>query len=245
MTSEHRPARLRVGVVGAGRAGAVVGAAWHRVGHRVVAATAVSAPSQRRARALLPGVPLLPAPDVVATADLAVLAVPDVELAALVAGLAAVDAFHPGQIVVHLSPGSGIGVLEPAAASDVLPLALHPALAMTGVPSDVDRLVGAAVAVTTLRTLQALGEALVVEIGAEPVWIEEEDRAAYAASIGAVRDGMEAVLGAASRVLQDAGVARPAGVLAPLARSVLEGVTPRGTVSSDLPTSAAEDQEPA
>ncbi len=245
MTTERRPARLRVGVVGTGRAGAVVGAAWHRVGHRVVAATAVSASSQARARALLPGVPLLPAADVVATADLALLAVPEESLAGLVAGLAGVAAFHPGQIVVHLSPGAGIGVLEPAAASDVLPLALHPALAMAGVPSDVDRLVGAAVAVTTLRTLRALGEALVVEVGAEPVWIEEEDRPAYAASVGAARDGMEAVLGAASRVLHDAGVSQPARVLLPLAHSVLEGVAPRGTVSSDLPTSAAEDQEPA
>ena len=43
MTSaDERPARLDVGVVGAGRVGAVLGAALQRVGHRVVAVSGVS-----------------------------------------------------------------------------------------------------------------------------------------------------------------------------------------------------------
>ena len=40
--SEH-PAKLRVGVVGAGRAGTALAAALRRAGHEVVAASAVSA----------------------------------------------------------------------------------------------------------------------------------------------------------------------------------------------------------
>ncbi|MCW2614769.1 MAG: NADH-ubiquinone oxidoreductase, partial [Frankiales bacterium] len=40
------PARLTVGVVGTGRVGAVLGAALARAGHRVVAASAVSAASR-------------------------------------------------------------------------------------------------------------------------------------------------------------------------------------------------------
>ena len=82
-----RPARLDVGVVGTGRVGAVLGAALARCGHRVVAASGVSEASRIRAAALLPGVPLLPVPDVVAAADLVLLTVPDDELPPLVQGL--------------------------------------------------------------------------------------------------------------------------------------------------------------
>ena len=58
--SAGRPARLAVGVVSAGRVGAVVGAALAAAGHRVVAASGVSRASVTRAEALLPGVPLVP-----------------------------------------------------------------------------------------------------------------------------------------------------------------------------------------
>ena len=44
-----RPPRFRVGVVGAGRVGTVLGAALHRAGHRVVAVAAVSEASLARA----------------------------------------------------------------------------------------------------------------------------------------------------------------------------------------------------
>src|SRR4051795_12559388 len=86
------PARLRVGIVGAGRVGAVLGAALAAAGHDVVAAAglstasaaavpAVAAPaglspaSAERAARLLPGVPLVHTDEVVAASDLVVLAV--------------------------------------------------------------------------------------------------------------------------------------------------------------------------
>src|SRR3954453_19060411 len=82
------PARLRVGVIGAGRVGAVLGAALAAAGHDVVAAAGLSTASAERAARLLPGTPLLHADEVVAAADLVVLAVPDDTLPGLVAGLA-------------------------------------------------------------------------------------------------------------------------------------------------------------
>ena len=90
------PARLRVGIVGAGRVGAVLGAALAAAGHDVVAAAGLSTASAERAARLLPGVPLLPADEVVAAADLVVLAVPDDTLPGLVAGLAETGAWRAG-----------------------------------------------------------------------------------------------------------------------------------------------------
>ena len=51
----ERPARLKVGVIGAGRVGTVLGAALERAGHQVVAVSAVSDQSLQRAGRMLPG----------------------------------------------------------------------------------------------------------------------------------------------------------------------------------------------
>ena len=57
---KDRPARLTVGVVGAGRVGPALAAALQLAGHRPVAVSAVSEASRRRAGQLLPDVPVMP-----------------------------------------------------------------------------------------------------------------------------------------------------------------------------------------
>src|SRR5690606_18922641 len=109
---EERPGRLQVGVIGAGRVGAVLGAALERAGHRVVAAAAVSAASLDRAARFLPHAEILAADEVARRADLLLLAVPDDTLGRLVQGLADTDAVRPGQLVAHTSGAHGVAVLE-------------------------------------------------------------------------------------------------------------------------------------
>ncbi len=217
----------------------MLGAALARAGHVVAAATAVSDASRARVAELLPQARIEAAPEVVAASDLALLAVPDDQLPDLVGGLAAAGAFHPGQIVVHTSAPLGHGALEAAAPADVLPVALHPACALTGRPSDLDRLVGTVFAVTTLRTLRPLGEALVLEMGGEPVWVEEEDRPAYSAALAAVHDSVTGVLSAAARVLGDCGIPHPVRSLGPLVVSTYEQVLRTGSLAREPAGDAA------
>src|SRR5512143_2069420 len=95
---DRRPGRLGVGVVGAGRVGAVLGSALRAAGHAVVGVSAVSQASRDRAELLLPGVPVLDVPRVVERAELVLLAVPDDALGPLVEGLAATGAWQAGQL---------------------------------------------------------------------------------------------------------------------------------------------------
>src|SRR5687768_17403507 len=173
------PARLRVGVIGAGRVGAVLGAALAAAGHDVVAASGVSTASAERAARLLPGTPLLPANEVVAAADLVVLAVPDDILAGLVAGLAETGAWRAGQLTFHTSGAHGLAVLAPAERAGVLPLALHPAMTFTGAPEDADRLTGCPCGVTSAPAYRPVAETLVLEMGGEPFFVAEADRTLY------------------------------------------------------------------
>ena len=178
-----RPGRLGVGVVGAGRVGAVIGSALRAAGHPVVAVSAVSEESRGRAETMLPGVPILEVAEVVRRSELVLLSVPDDALAPLVQGLAGVGAWQAGQIVVHTSGRYGVRVLDPARAAGVIPLALHPAMTFTGTSLDLSRLVGSAFAVTGPGPVLPIGQALVVEIGGEPVVVAEEDRPLYHAAL--------------------------------------------------------------
>ena len=80
----ERAGRLGVGTIGAGRVGAVLAAALAGAGHALTGIAAVSESSRERAAAMLPGVPVLPVPEIVERSELVLLAVPEHELAALV-----------------------------------------------------------------------------------------------------------------------------------------------------------------
>ena len=225
-----RPARLAIGVVAAGRVGAVVGAAWAAAGHHVVATSGVSRESVRRASALLPDVPLLPPDEVAAQADLVLLAVPDDVLPGLVRGLAAAGSFRAGQIVVHTSGAHGVAVLAPAAEQGVLPLALHPVMTFTGRVEDVNRLRGASVGVTAGADPAGwpVGEALVVEMGADPVRIPEDVRPLYHAALAHGANHLVTLVRDCVDTLEAAGVHPADRLVAPLLSAALDNALRHG-----------------
>ena len=235
-----RPARLRIGIVSAGRVGAALGGALARAGHELVAASAVSAESVRRAQRLLPGVPIRPADEVVATADFVLLAVPDDALRSLVTGLANTDAWRPGQLVAHTSGAHGIGVLDAAAARGVLALALHPIMTFTGRPEDVERVNGAAFGITAPEDMRPVAEALVVEMGGEPVWVPESARPLYHAALTVGSNHLVTLVNDALSLLASAGVEQPTRLLAPLLSAALDNVLRLGDAALTGPVSRGD-----
>src|SRR3954467_6961428 len=126
----------RIGVVGAGRVGAVLSAALRSAGHDVVAAAGDSAASLHRIDTLLPGVRHAKPTDVARSCDLLLLTVPDDMLGNVVKVLADSGAIRAGQYVVHTSGRHGLGVLDPAAGVGAHVVAMHPAMTFTGTALD-------------------------------------------------------------------------------------------------------------
>lgn len=226
-----RPARLAVGVVSAGRVGSVLGAALHNAGHRIAATSGVSRASVKRAAALLPDVPLRAPDEVVRGADLALLAVPDDVLPGLVRGLAAAGCFRQGQIVVHTSGAHGVGVLAPAVEHGVLPLALHPVMTFTGRTEDVARLAGCCAGVTAAQEDEVawnVGEALVVEMGAEPVRVPEEARPRYHAALAHGANHLVTLVRDCADALESTGIKPAERLIAPLLSAALDNALRHG-----------------
>ncbi len=214
--------RLGVGVVGAGRVGPVLGAALAGAGHALVGVSGVSERSLDRAEAMLPGVPVLPVPDLVERSELVLLAVPDAVLPGLVEGLAEAGVWVAGQLVVHTAPGHGVEVLLPAARRGAIPVALSPAMSFTGTSIDLVRLRESRCAVTAPGPVLPIGQALAVEMGCEPVIVAEADRPEWAAALQRAVEPLEDAVAASAAGLAAIGVEDPDAVLGPVARSALE-----------------------
>ena len=234
------PARLRVGVVGAGRAGVTLATALARAGHEIVAASAVSDASIARARRNLPGLAIRQPPEVVAAADLVLLTVPDDVLPGLVAGLAATGAAFGGRLVAHASGRHGLAVLEPAVRAGALPLALHPVMTFTGRPDDLDRLAGSSFGVTAPESLRPVAEALVMEMGGDPVFIADQQRGLYHAALASTANHLVTLVAQGEDLLREAGVAQPARMLGPLLGAALDNALRLGDAALTGPVARGD-----
>ena len=225
---KRRRGRLGVGVIGAGRVGAVLGAALRAAEHAVVGVSAVSAESRERAANLLPGVPVLEIPDIIERSELVLLAVPDDALGPLVSGLAATNAWQAGQLVAHTSGRFGTDILEPARRAGAIPLALHPAMTFTGMSLDLTRLADCSFGVTAPTAVLPIAQALVVEMGAEPVVIDEADRVNYHLALAHASNHLVTITAQSVQLLKDIGVENPDRLLGPLMRASLENALASG-----------------
>ena len=160
--------------------------------------------------------------------DLLLLAVPDDALPALVEGLVNAGALRPGQFVAHTSGRYGIDVLAPASAIGALPLALHPAMTFTGTSVDLDRLTGVCFGVTSPPALRPVAEALVLEMGGEPVWIDEVDRPLYHAALAHGANHLVTLVASSMDLLRAAGVDDPQRLLGPLLSAALDNALRSG-----------------
>lgn len=217
-----RAGRLDVGVVGAGRVGPVLAAGLAAAGHRVVGVATTSEEGRDRVAAMLDGVPVRTIPDVLDEADLVLLAIPADEISPLVSGLAEAGLWRAGTILVHTAAEHGTGVLRPALERGVIPIALHPAIVFTGTSLDLGRLSEATCAVTAPAPVLPIAQALVVELGAEPVVVAEDDRAAYAESVATATSFSAEIVRQSLELLAGIGVDEPRHVIGPLIRASVD-----------------------
>jgi predicted short-subunit dehydrogenase-like oxidoreductase (DUF2520 family) len=219
---------LRVGVIGAGRVGAVLAHALRSAGHEIVATAGESDASRRRAADLLPGVPVTKPTAVARAADVLLLTVPDDMLPNVVAMLSASGAIHAGQYVVHTSGRHGLAVLEPAVEVGAHPIALHPAMTFTGTSLDVARLHDCVFGVTAGPAERELTERLVADLGGRPMWVPEDKRTLYHAGLAHGANHLVTLVSEALEILAAAGADDPAGTLRPLLTAALDNALNHG-----------------
>ncbi|HYJ70611.1 MAG TPA: DUF2520 domain-containing protein [Nocardioidaceae bacterium] len=214
--------RYRIGVIGAGRVGAVLGAALREAGHDVAAISGRSAGSHTRAETLLPGVPVAAPTEVARIAELLLLTVPDDVLPTVIDELAGSGVLGSDHIVVHTSGRHGVAILDPIARTGARVAALHPAMTFTGTDVDLSRLPGCVYGLTSGEDTYAVGKQLVDDLGGTVTVIPEERRTLYHSALVHGANHLVTLVSQATALLRQAGSTDPAATLRPLLTAALD-----------------------
>lgn len=223
-----RTPRLRVGLIGAGRAGTVIARSLERVGHHCVAVHAVSDASRARASRMLPSADLLDPLALCEAVDLVIVAVPDDAIEPVVSGLVAAGGINSRHLVMHLSGRHGTHALHAAAAAGAMVFAAHPAMTLHGSAEDVLRLEQCPFAITAEGDAVAIAMALVYEIGGMPSVIAETDRVLYHAALAHASNHTVTLIAQSMEMLDRIGVDDPGRYLEPLVAATIERVLSEG-----------------
>jgi predicted short-subunit dehydrogenase-like oxidoreductase (DUF2520 family) len=218
--------RLNIGVVGSELAGIAMGQALSAAGHQVVAITSEPLDTDDSLEVLLPLAKKVSDEDILAQADLVLLAVSSSEIESTVSRLT--ESWRPGQLVVHLAPEHDHEILSLAVAKGAIPLAIHPAMRFTGTSLDINRMKESFFAVSAPVVALPIAEALVIEMGAEPIVISSSARSSYAEAIAVASNFSAMIVNQAVGLLEQAGVANPALVIAPVIESAVDQALSKG-----------------
>ncbi|MGN6160192.1 MAG: Rossmann-like and DUF2520 domain-containing protein [Marmoricola sp.] len=218
----------RVGVIGAGRVGAVLAAALRAQGHEIVAVAAESTLSRERAHTLLSGVPICKPTEVARRSELLLLTVPDDMLANVATQLVGAGAIQPGTRVVHTSGRHGQAAIDVVRSVGAHPMAVHPAMTFTGTAVDLDRLPGCVFGVTVDATDRAEAAELVRTLGGNPMWVAEENRTLYHAGMAHGANHLVTLVAQSMDLLAQAGADNPAAALRPLLTAALDNALAQG-----------------
>jgi predicted short-subunit dehydrogenase-like oxidoreductase (DUF2520 family) len=206
----------------------VLAAALRSRGHVIVSVAGESDASKRRARELLPGVPIAKPTAVARDCDVLLLTVPDDMLENVVSQLAASGAIGKDQLVVHTSGSHGLRVLDQATRQGGRPVALHPAMTFTGTALDLDRLAHCIFGVTAGPDERVWAGDVVAQLGATVMWVPEELRGLYHAGLAHGANHLVTLVTQAMELLGAAGADDPAAILRPLLRAALDNALAEG-----------------
>jgi predicted short-subunit dehydrogenase-like oxidoreductase (DUF2520 family) len=218
--------RLNVGVLGTEPAGIAMAQALATAGHMVVAVSPRPVDGEDAIEVLLPLAKKLSDEQILEVSDLVLLAVPAAEVAAKVSELR--DSWRAGQLVVHLAAEFDHEILSEAVSKGAIPLAIHPAMRFTGTSLDLNRMKESFFAVSAPVVALPIAQALVIEMGAEPIVIASSARASYAEAIEVASNFSAMIVNQAIGLLEQAGVENPALVIAPVIESAVDQALSKG-----------------
>ncbi len=216
---------ITIGIIGAGRAGGALAAAFAAAGYRVVALSS-RASDGARALAQRIGATAVDAPVHVArAASLVFLATPDAAITPVCRAIAEMDGWRAGQYAVHCSGALGREALVDAAEAGVLTGGFHPLQTLAG-PETAARLRGSYVAIDADPPLAAVLRALARAIGAIPFDLDARHRALYHAAAVMVANYTVALYACGMQLLEHLGLPDEvqARALLPLLRGAVESL---------------------
>jgi predicted short-subunit dehydrogenase-like oxidoreductase (DUF2520 family) len=238
---------MDVAILGAGRVGTAFGVRLRGAGHRIVAVSG-RATTQERTRSYLGRVPVLPPAEAAARAEVSLIATPDDAIAPTCAEIVEAGGVTTGDVVAHVSGGTGLDALSPAEAIGATVASIHPLQTFPDVDSAIELLDGCPIAVTArTRAGESVAERLALDVGGRPFPLADEAKPLYHAAAVFASNYLVTVTALARDAAEAAGLEDPIALFEPLQSTTLRNVVTMGperaltgpTIRGDAGTIAA------
>lgn len=219
-----KPGRLNIGLIGSDVAGVALAQALQESSHLVVALTDQVA--NDFTDFVFPAAHEVSIETLMSISDLVIVAQEKGALtstAELLAGHA-----RSGQILLHADLSFDHTVFHSALERGAIAIALWPVMSFTGTSMDIARMRESYFAVSADNFALPIAQALTIELGAEPIVIDQGNRVAFAEAIEVASNFSAMIVNQSIGLLEQAGVASPASVIAPVIRSAVERALARG-----------------
>lgn len=212
---------MRIGFIGAGVMGKAMGMLLRGCGYEIAGYSSRCETSALRVAKEVGGKFFSDNTKLVANCDVLFITTPDDVIRQVCHDLAKKEAFHPGQVVVHMSGSHTVAILEPAERQGAIALSMHPLQSCPTPEKAVGSLPHSVFSLEGSPEALKIGKTMVSRIGADYFVLSGEDKVLYHAAACMASNYLVSLIGGAMELMEASGVEKE--MILPALMPLVEG----------------------
>jgi predicted short-subunit dehydrogenase-like oxidoreductase (DUF2520 family) len=218
--------KTKMGIIGSGVVGTAVGVILNTKGYEITGIYDIKPESTQKLVERIGCRACLDPQDVARSADILLISTSDTAIQAVVEALAEEQAFHSGQIVLHLSGAQSSEILDRAKEFGAFILSVHPLQSFANLEGAVANLPGSVFSIEGDQEAYPTGVGLVESLGGEYFFIDRQAKPLYHAGACVVSNYLVTLLDLGVKLLTAAGIpaAMATRALMPLVHGTINNI---------------------
>ncbi len=224
----------KMGIIGSGVVGTAIGVVLNAKGYEITGVHDIQSESTRQLVERIGCAAYLDPQDVARSADILFITSSDSAIQQIVDELADGQAFHPGQVIVHMSGAQSSEILDRAKEFGAQVLSVHPLQSFANLEGAIENLPGSVFSIEGDKGAYGAAVCIVESLDGEYFFIDRKAKPLYHAGACVVSNYLVTVLDLGMKLLESTGI--PASMatraLMPLVRGTINNVENIGIPSA-------------
>lgn len=196
----------RMGIIGSGVVGTAIGVVLSAKGYEITGVHDIQSESTRQLVERIGCAAYLDPQDVARSADILFITCSDSAIQQVVGELADRKAFHPGQVIVHMSGAQSSEILDRAKEYGAQVLSVHPLQSFANLEGAIANLPGSVFSIEGDKGAYGAAVCIVESLGGEYFFIDRKAKALYHAGACTVSNYLVTVLDLGMKLLESTGI---------------------------------------
>ena len=216
----------RMGIIGSGVVGTAIGVVLNAKGYEITGVHDLQSESTRQLVERIGCAAYLDPQDVARSADILFITSSDSAIKQVVGELADGQAFHPGQVIVHMSGAQSSEILDRAKEFGAHVLSVHPLQSFANLEGAIQNLPGSVFSIEGDKAAYGAAVCIVESLGGEYFFIDRKAKPLYHAGACVVSNYLVTVLDLGMKLLESTGIpaSMAARALMPLVHGTINNV---------------------